>query len=365
VDAVSGVQAIATQDISQLCEAIRAAARVHIRSAGTKLPAHAGDGALVVDASALSGVIDYQPTEFVIQVWAGTPVRTVQALLAEHGQYLPFDPLLVERGATVGGTVAANANGPERFRYGGVRDFIIGIHFIDGEGRHILGGGKVVKNAAGFDFPKLMVGSRGKLGVLTDVTFKVFPKPEAYATLRLACADLQTALALLPKLTNCPYDLNAVDVVAEPNHEAVELRVRVGGLRGGLMQRMERVRALVGGGEILDGAEEEALWREAREFTWLPDGAAVVKVPLTPARILALDAHVRAHARRYSVGGNVAWIAAEAPAALDDVLRAHNLPGLVMLRAVENPRIGVQVSNPFAERVKAALDPTHKFGALE
>ncbi len=354
---------VATQDVSALCEAVRCASRVCARGASTKLPCAEGT-ATVLDLTKLSGVIDYQPTEFVIQVWAGTPVRAVQMLLAEHGQYLPFDPLLIEQGATIGGTVAANANGPERYRYGGVRDFIIGVHFIDGEGHHLAGGGKVVKNAAGFDFPKLLVGSRGRLGVITDVTFKVFPKPEAYATLRLTCAHLAEALNMLPKLTNCPYDLNAVDVVAEAERECVELRVRVGGLRGGLAARMDRVRALVGGGEIVSGEDEETLWREAREFTWLPKGACVVKVPLTPARIPALDAQLRGYARRYSVGGTVAWIAAEDIGAIDALLRAQDLPGLVMLRSLQEPRIGARLHNPFAERVKAALDPHNKFGDL-
>ncbi|MCS6846700.1 MAG: FAD-binding protein, partial [Anaerolineae bacterium] len=231
---------MSTDLIRELQEAIRSSTHVRPCGATTKLRAPS-NGQAVLDMRRLSGVIDYQPTEFVITAWAGTPVAEVQALLAEHGQYLPFDPLLVERGATLGGTVAANACGPERYRYGGVRDFIIGTRFIDGEGNLIRGGGKVVKNAAGFDYPKLMVGSLGRLGALVDMTFKVFPKPEAYATLRVDCASLDIALALLPKLTNCPYDLNAIDLVAGAAND-VAIFVRVGGLAAGLPQRMDRVR---------------------------------------------------------------------------------------------------------------------------
>ncbi|MDW8350443.1 MAG: FAD-binding protein [Anaerolineae bacterium] len=345
--------------IRELQAAIASSPCVRLRGAATKLRPVA-DGCQLLDMRRLTGVIDYQPTEFVITAWAGTPAAEVQALLAEHGQYLPFDPLLAERGATLGGTVAANACGPERYRYGGVRDFIIGARFIDGNGHVIQGGGKVVKNAAGFDYPKLMVGSLGRLGALVDVTFKVFPRPEAYATLQMSCPSLDAALALLPKLTNCPYDLNAIDIVVNGSNAAT-LLVRVGGLAAGLPQRMDRVRSLCGGGEIVAGDDEARIWREAREFTWVAEDASVVKVPLTPARIPALDARIQATRRRYSVGGNVAWIATHAPAELDALLTALDLAGLVMLNALGDPRIGRRVSHPFAERVARALDPQHKF----
>ena len=114
---------------------------------------------------------------------AGTRVSEVVATLGEQGQYLPFDPLLADSGATIGGTVASNASGPGRFRFGGIRDFLLGVRFVDGRGNCIRGGGQVVKNAAGFDYPKLLVGSQGKLGLIYELTFKVFPRPESYATL--------------------------------------------------------------------------------------------------------------------------------------------------------------------------------------
>ncbi len=345
--------------VREFQDAIRRHARVHPQGAMTKLHAPL-EAHAALDMKQLVGVTDYQPTEFVITAWSGTPVADVQALLAEHGQYLPFDPLLVERGATLGGTVATNACGPERYRYGGVRDFLIGVRFIDGRGELIRGGGNVVKNAAGFDYPKLMVGSLGRLGALVEVTFKVFPRPEAYATLRLECASLAAALALLPKLTNCPYDLNAVDLVMSPAGHAT-VYVRVGGLAAGLSQRMDRVRALCGGGEIITGDEENHLWHAVREFEWRAPDECVVKVPITPSRIPDLDVHLQATSRRYSVGGNVAWIATREAGGLGAVLESLDLPGLVLLNADGEPRIGRRTSNPFAERVARALDPHGKF----
>ena len=97
----------------------------------------------------------------------------------KQGQYLPFDPMLSAAGATIGGTVAAGISGPGRYRYGGIRDFLLGVQFISSDGAVINAGGKVVKNAAGFDIPKLLVGSLGRLGVMTELTFKVFPQPVA------------------------------------------------------------------------------------------------------------------------------------------------------------------------------------------
>ncbi len=89
---------------------------------------------VVMDMSGLRGVLEYEPDEFTFTALAGTPVREINTLLAQHGQYLPFDPLLADKGATLGGTVAANSSGPGRYRYGGVRDFILGVQFVDGRG---------------------------------------------------------------------------------------------------------------------------------------------------------------------------------------------------------------------------------------
>src|SRR6185369_15555126 len=126
-----------------------------------------------------------EPSEFTFTARAGTPVRDVVAALAERGQYLPFDAPWLAAGSTLGGLVAGGVAGPGRFRFGGIRDFILGIRFVDGAGRLLRLGGKVVKNAAGFDLPKFFVGSLGRFGVLVEITFKVFPRPISKLTLRL------------------------------------------------------------------------------------------------------------------------------------------------------------------------------------
>ena len=202
------------KDADEVQGIVRESTKVLPRGAGTKgtLSSAADDGVTIVEMTGLDGVLEYDPGEYTITALAGTPVKDVSGQLAEHGQWLPFDPLLVERGATLGGTVASGLSGPGRFRYGGVRDFLIGVRFVDGEGRLVRGGGKVVKNAAGFDFPKLLVGSLGRLGIMVELTFKVFPGSEALSTLRFDYGGLDESVDALVRLSTSTLDLQALDL---------------------------------------------------------------------------------------------------------------------------------------------------------
>jgi glycolate oxidase FAD binding subunit len=323
------------------------------------------EGVTLLEVGALSGVTQYEPDEFTFTALAGTPAREVAALLAEHGQYMPFDPLLIAHGATLGGTVAAGASGPGRYRYGGVRDFILGARYVDGAGLVIGAGGKVVKNAAGFDLPKLMTGSLGQFGVLVEVTFKVFPRPEAHATLQLDSPDMRAALESLAKLQSSPLDVEAIELVPGVRHASVI--IRIGGVAATLPGRIDRLRALLGGGEAVHGPLEEAFWDEAGELAWAPTGWHLVKAPLTPARIPSLEAALAASpaVRRYSAGGQAAWIAVDGPLdELDRLLSANGLAGLVFLGPGDGTgrvRIGTRAGAAFEQRVRRALDPSHRF----
>jgi len=354
-------------------EAVRTHSRVWPRGGGSKTGLTPDQGGEVLDLSGLSGVIEYAPEEYTFTALAGTRVSEVAALLAERGQYLPFDPILARRGATLGGTVAAGANGPGRQRYGGVRDFLLAVRFVDGAGNLIRGGAKVVKNAAGFDLPKLMVGSRGRLGALVELTFKVFPAPEAYATLALDYPHLNAALMDVMRLLTSSLELHALDLEpAETNH-GWKLWVRLGGLAEALPARIERVRGFLfppgGGATAADViADDDAIWQEITELDWVPPDCALVKIPLTPRRIPALEARLQGVAarRRYSAGGNVAWlawpIAGDAWAAdLDRLLTDLDLSGLPFLGPPGAGRLGVDSGAPLARRVKQALDPHARF----
>src|SRR5262252_8989165 len=181
---------LAPGSVAELVEVVRSCPRLLAVGGGTKSRLSVVD-VMKVSISRLQGIVEYEPSEFTFTAMAGTRLRELTDTLAQRGQYLPFDPLLVDGGATLGGTVAAGVSGPGRLRFGGLRDFILGVQFIDGLGRPLRVGGKVVKNAAGFDLPKFFVGSLGRFGVLTELTFKVFPSPASTLTLKLAAGDIE------------------------------------------------------------------------------------------------------------------------------------------------------------------------------
>ncbi len=356
------------QSLTEVQEAVRNYDRLVVRGGGSKPALGATrEGAAVLDMRGLRGMVEYVPDEFTFTALAGTPVREVADMLAEHGQYLPFDPPLLEAGATLGGAVAAGLSGPRRYRYGGVRDFIIGVRFVDGRGQVVRGGGKVVKNAAGFDLPKLMVGSLGRLGALVELSFKVFPQPAAMATLRSDCATLDAALERMASLTRQPLDIEAIEL--EPTAGGASLWVRIGGRPDTLRLRVERLQNLLGGGERLADADEQSHWREVGEFQWAAGCEVLVKAPLNARQVGALEERLAGLGllRRYGVAGNVAWIAlpqAEQLATLAGLLADLNLGGVVVRGPAGHPLLGQRSGEPFYRRVKQTLDPDGRFGEL-
>jgi glycolate oxidase FAD binding subunit len=376
------------------------------RGRGTKdaLSTAAGDVSSL-DVSSFSGIVEYAPSEFTVTALAGTPVAEVRAALAEHGQYLPFDPILVDAGATVGGTLAAGVSGSGRVRYGGIRDFVLGVRFLDGEGILVRGGGKVVKNAAGFDLPKLMVGSLGGLGVLIEVTLKVFPAAEATATGCVELGGLDAAVAALRRLLAGPTEVDALEL--EPPGR---LWLRIAGRRQALAPRLERALRIAAGApganasreeeresspprsaaaRSVDDGEAEAHWRSMRELTWVPAGWTLVKVPLQPGRIAALDGALGRAGEAgsiagvgggagdlpaqgsppravYAAGGQQAWVAwpgARPVEELDRTLEGLGLCGLVVRGEAGRRRLGRRPAEAALDRARLALDPHGRFRA--
>ena len=386
--------------VAEIQDAVRGANRVRVRGGGSK-PAlsqrNRDDDAHLLDLSTLEGVVDYQPDEYTFTARAGTPIVDVAEMLAEQGQYLPFDPPLGERGATLGGTVAAGLSGAGRYRYGGIRDFLIGIRFVDGRGQEIRGGGTVVKNAAGFDFPKLFVGSLGRLGILTELTFKVFPQPPAYVTVAAEFNSLTDLLSALDAVTRSAIDLHAVDFA--PAGKGWTLWVRIGGLLSALQDRTQALQAIVSkedgstkGITLLFDQDEDSQWRKARAMAWLSEGMGLVRVPLTPQRIPAVENAVSsfgAAPRRYSVGGNLLWLGWPDVAVptveggghdslqdLQCLLLELDLQGIQLMGSAQRPQVqdkgdqadksespllGRPLHNAFLRRIAAALDPEGKF----
>jgi glycolate oxidase FAD binding subunit len=349
--------------VEEAQEALRGHERVLARGGGTK-PALSSppEGTATLDMSGLTGIEEYDPEELTFIARAGTPLSEIEDALAENRQYLPFDPPLVGAGATLGGSVGAGASGPLRYRNGGVRDFIIGVRFLDGEGTVVTAGGRVVKNAAGFDLAKLMVGSAGRLGVMVELSFKVFPRPQEWATLTVDCESLDDALEVIGALATAPFDLEALDL--EPPGR---LRLRVAGLADAMPARLERLEAILErSGERLEGEEEGTLWREARDFAWVAPDAAVVKVALVPKQVPELEAKLEPLEveRRYGAGANIGWLAwpgERSAEELDELLRSLDLAGVLLTGSPSKPMVGAHRGGAFAQRVKSALDPNGRF----
>jgi glycolate oxidase FAD binding subunit len=319
-------------------------------------------GAEPLDISGLSGIVEYDPGEYTFTALAGTKVKDVEISLAEHGQYLPFDPVLSEAGATLGGVVATGLSGPGRYRYGGIRDFLLGVKFLNGDSELVSGGGRVVKNAAGFDLPKLMVGSLGQFGALVELSFKVFPMPESFSTFSTQYHSLEEGLEAVCRLASAPFDLVAVDLLPAEDH--VDLLVRLGGKKNSLAARIQRLQKLLGRGQSFREDEEAFLWRSAREFEWLPANCLLVKVPVIPKQIPNLDKCLDQHLalRRYSAGANVAWVAWPGKTAdIDQILNSLDLSGLVVIGTAVMPLLGKRTGQEFARRIKKALDPSKKW----
>ena len=164
----------------------------------------AGD---LLDVSAHRGIVAYEPTELYITAQCGTPLAEIEAVLAEKGQMLAFEPPHFG-GATVGGCVAAGLSGPRRQQVGAVRDFVLGVKLVDGTGQVLNFGGQVMKNVAGYDVSRLIAGSLGTLGVIAEVTLKVLPRSVAEATLVFEC-DAAEAIRRLNEWGSQPLPISA------------------------------------------------------------------------------------------------------------------------------------------------------------
>ncbi|MGA0572965.1 glycolate oxidase subunit GlcE [Variovorax sp. VNK109] len=202
--------------LRQITDRIAAAASsgmpLRLRGGGSKdfyggSPANEPAGE-VLDTRPLSGITSYEPSELVVTARAGTPLAELEALLATRGQCLPFEPPSFGGAATVGGMVAAGLSGPARASSGAVRDFVLGVTLVNGRAEVLSFGGQVMKNVAGYDVSRLMVGSLGTLALIAEVSLKVLPVPPAECTLRFAMDEAQ-AITQLNRWAGRPLPLNA------------------------------------------------------------------------------------------------------------------------------------------------------------
>jgi glycolate oxidase FAD binding subunit len=356
---------------------------------------------LGLDLAALAKLVDYTPRDMTILVEAGVRMGDLAATLASEGQHLPIDvPRASE--ATIGGVVATNWNGPRRYGHGTIRDYVIGIHAVDGRGVAFKGGGRVVKNVAGYDFCKLLTGSLGTLAVITQLALKVKPLPEGAATIVGNCSDLATAEKLLNRLAQLEAPPVAIDLLigsawAAQKAGSLELRpqpaggamvaVRVEGSESEVAWLAERVQYELwsGGGmaaRVLSPQEADALWARQVEFADRGAGDApddsplVLKIAVRPsdvssmiAELLKFDANcsIQSHAGNGIIYARFARFAhSDLTSMLVGKLRprAVQLGGSVVVLSSQlaglTPHMnwgGRTEANVLMERVKQKFDP--------
>ena len=226
-----------------------------------------------ISTAAMNRLLEYEPADLTVSVEAGMKWRDFQALLAANQQTVPLDPPCYED-ATVGGVLASNTCGPRRRLYGSVRDVVIGLRFVTMKGEAIQSGGMVVKNVAGLDVGKLMIGSFGTLGVIAVANFKLAPVPTVSATFLQRAATLDGIMKLRAAVLTGLLQPAAIDVIKEEEQWVLALQV------GATERVMERYRRELGGAEMLNGQSEAAFWQGLREFSpnWMkanPEGAVV------------------------------------------------------------------------------------------
>lgn len=304
--------------IERIRAAHASAAPLVIRGGGSKdFYGNPCDGE-ILDTRALAGVVDYQPKELVLTARAGTPLVEIEALLAGENQMLAFEPPhfgeppLPHAGeeanvalrapqaidGTLGGAIATGLSGPRRPYAGAARDFVLGVRMVDGTGQPLRFGGQVIKNVAGYDVSRLMVGALGTLGLLTEVSLKVLPRPAAEATLQFEL-DEAAAIERMNRWAGQPLPLSAT------SWHAGLLAVRL----SGAASAVQAAQAKLGGEPLKDAA---AFWQRLRDqatpfFDRRPLWRLAVK-PTTPPLGLG-------EAQWIEWGGALRWLAAELPPA--------------------------------------------------
>ena len=263
-------EALLPADEAELAAMIASArGPLRIRGGGTRPVGRLSTDAQELCTSRISGITLYEPGALTLVARAGTPLAEIEAALDAEAQRLPFEPMDhrglmgTEGTPSIGGMVAANASGPRRVQAGACRDSLIGVRFIDGSGAVVSNGGRVMKNVTGYDLVKLMAGSWGTLGVLSEVSFKLLPRPETEATLVLEGLDLAGAVAAMAAALGSPFEVSGAAHL--PDGRTL---LRLEGFAASVAYRGKALAArLAAHGEaaLLDAGESAALWRQVRD----------------------------------------------------------------------------------------------------
>lgn len=340
-----------------------------------------------LSSAGLTGITLYEPAEMVIGARAGTPLAEVRKTLAERGQMLPFEPMdhrpLFGSGGepTIGAVAAGNISGPRRINAGAARDSLIGIRLVNGKGEAIKSGGRVMKNVTGLDLVKLVAGSHGTLGFLTEVIFRVLPVPERIVTLCWHGLSDSDAVILLSRALGSPFEpFAAAHLPAGIAGEAARTLLRLENFSVSIDYRAAELKALLaayGEPELIEGSASEALWRDVRDAAvFAGTQEAVWRLSLAPTngpKAAAAIAAALPQARHYyDWGGGLLWLGvpAQGDAGAAAIRRAIAPLGghATLVRAPDAIRASVPVFEPLAAPllrvtagIKTSFDPAGIF----
>lgn len=341
------------------------------------------EAASVLDMSGLSGITLYEPEELVMTARAGTPLAEVEAALKDANQMLAFEPwspkhIYNVEGGTVGGIFAANISGPRRILAGAARDHMLGFQAVSGRGEAFKSGGRVVKNVTGFDLTKLMAGSMGTLGVMTEISFKVLPKPEKTRTVLLMGATSEVKAMIAAQ--SSPYEVSgyahlpqnitersSVDYVKNAGQDVTAFRVE--GPAPSVTVRCEALRKLLAplgaSVEELHTTNSQTLWTEIRDISFFTPQKQIWRLSVTPTEGPAL---AKALAGEYILdwAGGLIWLALDPTddAEVDQVRSAIKSGHATCMRAADSVRAQIDIFQPqdvalatLNKRVRAGFDP--------
>lgn len=339
----------------QILQAAQTGSKLTIQGGGSK--AFYGEQIAteqLLDTNAYSGIVEYDAPELVITARCGTPLQEIEATLAEKGQMLAFEPPHFGKHATLGGCVATALSGPRRPHAGAVRDFVLGTKLLNGKGEHLEFGGQVMKNVAGYDVSRLLAGSMGTLGVITEVSLKVLPQPVATATVVFAL-DANTALQQLNAWMGKPLPLSG------SLWQDGQLFVRFSGARAAVDYALSTL-----GGERMEAQAATDLWTAVREqqlpfFNERPVNMTLWRVAVpdtTPFFDLGGQQIIE-------WGGGLRWVQTQTDAQTVRELTARHGGHATVF---QGHQAGVPVFTPAAaahlaiqQRLKDAFDPAHLF----
>lgn len=379
------MRTLAPATTPELCEAIAAAAadgtHLEIRGGGSKADIGAQRHAPVLDLRRFCGVVDYDPPELVLTVRSATPLREIEAVLASKDQALAFEPW--DHGpvfgrpvgaATIGGVVAAAVAGCGRLTRGAARDHLLGVKAVSGRAEAFVAGGRVVKNVTGYDLPKLLAGSWGRLAAMTELTLKVGPRPRASATLALPGLSASEAVAAMARALGSPLEVSAAAHLPPGVNQGRALTLlRLQGFERSVEARCLKLTALLrefGAIERLGASEADLGWRAIREAAPLAglDPLWRIQLPASSAPALIQTLELLGAQWFCDWAGALIWLTLQGHALrLREV--AASLGGHAMLvRAARELRNTVPALHPRAAavsaletRVRRAFDPAGVF----